>query len=401
MLTLLLGPYIGAVAKAAAGADGFIHPFGFAIDPRSWWSYMVSCSVILQVVTLPLVGAIADHTRRKKQLLAAFAGVGALATMCLFFVQGTAYLLGGGLFVLANVAFGASMVVYNSFLLDIAKPEERDSVSSRGWAFGYLGGGIALALNLVLFGQAKNLGISEGMAARINLAFAGVWWAFFGAFAIAMLRNREPRLGAATENPFRRFFTTLREMRNYPQALRFLIAYLLYNDAVQAVIALSGQFGHDELKIEMSTLAVAILMVQFVAFLGALLFNLVARVVGSKRAILLSLVIWAGALTSVYVSVRTTAGFFAMAAVVGVVLGGTQALSRSLFSQLIPPGKEAEYFGVYELSDKGTSWMAPLFFGIMLQRTGNYRLSILSLLIFFALGFVFLLRVRVPRVEAG
>lgn len=405
VLTLLMGPYILGIAKAGAGPDGLIRVVGLPIDPRAWWSYLVSASVILQVIVLPMAGAVADATPRKKELLGMWAYIGAAATIGLFFVTGSRYLLGGVLFVVANVAFGASMVVYNSFLPEIAPPEERDSVSSKGWGLGYLGGGLALALNLVLFAKAGALGISESMAARINLASAGVWWAGFTIIPLLRLRNRDRVIVAShgVGGSFLQFWNTLRGMRAYPQTLLFLIAYLLYNDAVQAVIALSGQFGVDELKIPMSTLALAILMVQFLAFAGALLFNLVAKGIGTKPAIVVSLFIWTGVLVGVYLFVRTTLHFFVMAAVVAIVLGGTQALSRSLFSQMIPKGREAEYFSLYEIGDKGTSWMAPLFFGLALQFTGSYRLAILSLILFFLAGLAVLLKIDVSRAtrEAG
>lgn len=399
VLTLLLGPYIVSVAQSAADASGMVRPFGFAIAARSWWSYIVSASVMLQVLVLPLIGAVADRTSRKTRLLAACAYTGAFSTMMLFFVEGQAYLLGGLLFVIANVAFGASIVVYNSFLPYISTAEERDTVSSRGWGFGYLGGGLALAVNLLLFAKAGALGISQAMAVRINLALAGVWWALFALYPIMRLRDRPVRetAGLSVTYYFGQFVRTVKGMRRYPQTLTFLIAYLLYNDAVQAVIALSGQFGSDELKIPMGTLALAILMVQFVAFVGALVFNAVAKILDAKRAIAIALVIWTATLIFVYVSVRNTSQFFAMAAVVGLIMGGTQALSRSLFSQLIPPGKEAEYFSVYELSDKGTSWLAPLFFGITLQMTGSFRTAITSLIVFFIAGFLLLLTVQVRK----
>ena len=196
---------------------------------------------------------------------------------------------------------------------------------------------------------------------------------------------------------------TLRDLRHYPEALKFLLAYLLYNDAIQAVITLATQFGYDELKIPIATLSLAILMVQFVAFFGALAFNWVAARIGAQRAIMLALAIWTAVLVDIYVSVRTTGEFFAMAAVVALVLGGSQALSRSLFSQMIPKSKEAEYFGLYEISDKGTSWLCPLLFGLALQFTRSYRLAILSLILFFALGLAVLARVDVRRAarEAG
>lgn len=400
VLTLFLGPYLTSIAKAAAAADGRVYPLGIPVDPRSWWGYLVSASVILQVVCLPIVGAVADRSTNKKGLLGLLAGIGASSTMALFFIEGTAYLWGGLLFLLANVAFGASVVVYNSFLPEIAAPEERDAVSSRGWGIGYLGGGLVLALNLLLFTKAKDLGIGEGMAVRISLCSAGVWWGLFTIVSLAGLRNRAPTSQEKAPSAPLEFVHTLLGMRHYPQTLTFLLAYLLYNDAVQAVIAMAAQFGNDELKIPMSTMTGVILMVQFVAFFGAFVFEFISRTTGTKNAIILSLCIWTGTVFAMYMFVTGTAGFIAAAAVVALVLGGTQALSRGLFSQMIPPGREAEYFGVYEISDKGTSWMAPLVFALALQFTGNYRLAILSLLVFFVLGMAVLWRVDTVRAAA-
>jgi UMF1 family MFS transporter len=245
------------------------------------------------------------------------------------------------------------------------------------------------------------------MAVRINLSSAGIWWALFSLIPLVAIRNRPPGRkrgpGEGLTKTFGEFAVTLRDMRHYPQTLRFLIAYLLYNDAVQAVISLSAQFGSDELKISMADLTGVILMVQFVAFFGSFLFDWIAKAIGAKPAVIVSLLIWTGVLVSMYVSVRTERQFFIVAAVVAVVLGGTQALSRSLFSLMIPQGREAEYFGVYEISDKGTSWLCPLLFGLALQFTGSYRLAILSLITFFAGGLLMLLTVNVHRaaVEAA
>jgi UMF1 family MFS transporter len=401
VITLFLGPYLTSLAKNAANADGFVYPLGIPIEPRSWWGYMVALSVMTQVVALPLAGTIADFSPNKKRLLGLCAYTGVAATIAMFTLEGTRYLLGGALFLISNLAFGASIVVYNSFLPEISTPEERDNVSSRGWGFGYLGGGIVLALNLALFSNADQLGLSESMAVRISLASAGIWWGLFTIIPLIGLKNRPAaRVDAARESlgaGFRQLFTTIREMRRYPQTLTFLIAYLIYNDAVQAVITLSGQFGSDELKIPMGTLTMAILMVQFLAFAGALLFNVISNRIGAKRAISLSLVIWSGVILAIFLMVRSTFEFFVMAAVVAIVLGGTQALSRSLFSQMIPEGREGEYFSLYEISDKGTSWMAPLIFGLALQFTGSYRTAILSLLTFFIAGLIILSRVDVGR----
>ena len=175
VITLFLGPYLTALATNAADPAGYVHPFGLPIYARSFWSYAVSLSVILQVLFLPMVGAVADFGRRKKEVLGATAYLGAFSTMAMFFLQGSDYLLGGLLFLIANVAFGAAEVIYNSFLPEIAPPADRDTVSSKGYAIGYIGGGVLLALNLALFMGAGKIGITEGMAVRISLCSAGVW----------------------------------------------------------------------------------------------------------------------------------------------------------------------------------------------------------------------------------
>jgi UMF1 family MFS transporter len=221
------------------------------------------------------------------------------------------------------------------------------------------------------------------------------------------LRNRRPQKTAAPgENVFSKgflqLFHTIKEMRKYPQTLTFLVAYLIYNDAIQAVITLAGQYGSDYLRIPMQSLTLAILMVQFVAFGGAMMFNVIASKIGGYRSVMASLFIWALLMCGVF-AVRTTRDYFIAAAMVAIVMGGSQALSRSLYSIMIPKGKEAEYFSLYEISDKGTSWLAPLMFGLTLQFTGSYQVAILSLVIFFVAGLVVLGRVDVKRAarEAG
>jgi len=197
----------------------------------------------------------------------------------------------------------------------------------------------------------------------------------------------------------RQLVQTLRELRRDPQTLTFMVAFLLYNDAIQTVITLASQFGHDELKIPVSQLTLAILMVQFVAFFGAIEFQWLAAAISAKRAVVVSLVIWTAALVYIYLAVKTTLQFFIMAAIVALILGGSQALSRSLYSQMIPKRKEAQYFSIYEVSDKGTSWLCPMFFGLALQFTKSYRIAILSLIIFFLAGLLVLLKVDVERAE--
>ena len=408
VVTVFLGPYLTTVTQNAADAAGFVHPLGVTVLADSFFPFMVSLSVLLQVFFLPVLGAIADYTRLKKQMLGFFAYMGAFATMGLYFLNGDNYLLGGSLFLLANLSFGAAMVFYNAFLPDISSPDDRDRVSSQGWAFGYLGGGLLLAANLALFLQADRFGLSASHAVRISLASAGIWWAIFTIIPLLALRTRESQRSL---QPGERYVTvgfkqlghTLRTVPQYPQTLLFLVAYLLYNDGIQTVIALSSQFGAQELGLEESSLISLILMVQFVAFGGALLFGYLARWMGAKRAILLSLVVWTATVVYAYGFLQNARQFFVMGAIIAVVLGGSQALSRSLFSQMIPAGQESEYFSLYEVSERGTSWLGPLIFGLALQFTSSYRIAILSVAIFFIAGLVLLPLVDVPRAirEAG
>jgi UMF1 family MFS transporter len=403
VITLFLGPYLTALATNGADAAGYVHPFGIPVYARSFWSYAVSLSVILQVIFLPMVGAIADYGRRKKEVLGATAYLGALATIGMFFLQGSDYLMGGVLFLIANVSFGAAEVIYNSFLPEIAPPADRDTVSSKGYAYGYIGGGVLLALNLALFLGAGKIGITEGMAVRISLSSAGAWWAIFTIPTLMTLHNRGPAhtipLGkSALATTIEQLAHSLKSLSHYPQAALFLVAFLLFNDAIQTVIALASQFGADELKIPQAQMTMTILMVQFVAFFGSLGFNWVASKTSAKRAVIVSLLIWIAVVLDIFF-VTTSVQFFLMAGVVALVLGGSQALSRSLFAQLVPKGREAAYYGVYEITDKGTSWICPIIFGLALQFTKSFRVAILSLLFFFIAGLLVLLKVNVEKGE--
>ncbi len=408
VVTVFLGPYLTTVTQNAADAAGYVHPLGVTVLADSFFPFMVSLSVLLQVFFLPVLGAIADYTRLKKQMLGFFAYLGAFATMGLYFLNGDNYLLGGSLFLLANLSFGTAMVFYNAFLPDISSPDDRDRVSSQGWAMGYLGGGLLLAANLAFFLQADRFGLSTSHAVRISLASAGIWWAIFTVIPLLALRTRESQHSLEPGEHyvtvgFKQLAHTLRKLPQYPQTLLFLVAYLLYNDGIQTVIALSAQFGAQELGLGESSLISLILMVQFVAFGGALLFGHLARWMGAKRAILLSLVIWTATVIYAYGFLQTERQFFIMGGIIAIVLGGSQALSRSLYSQMIPAGQESEYFSLYEVSERGTSWLGPLFYGLALQFTSNYRIAILSVAIFFIAGLVLLPLVDVPRAirEAG
>ncbi len=399
VLTVFLGPYLTSVAKSAADPDGFVHPLGIPVRAGSFFAYTVSASVIVSILVMPLAGAAADRTGRKKPFLALAAYVGATATTGLFFLDGDRYLLGGFLLVVANSSVAVSMVVYNSYLPQIALPEERDAVSSRGWAFGYAAGSLVLVLNLILFTAHDSFGLTESMAVRVCLASAGIWW---GAFTVVPLKRLRDRGRTPSEAPtaqgWRQLAATVRDMRGKPLTLSFLFAYLIYNDGIQTVISQASVYGSEELGLSQSTLITAVLMVQVLAVAGALGMGRLARTYGAKRTILGSLVAWTVTLAAGYfLPARAPVWFFVLAAGIGLVLGGSQALSRSLFSHLVPPGKEAEYFSAYEMSDRGMSWLGPLLFGVTYQLTGSYRDAIISLVVFFVAGFALLARVPVAR----
>jgi UMF1 family MFS transporter len=413
VVTVFLAPYLTSIATNAADASGRIHPLGISVPPGSFFGYVLSFSTILQVLVLPVTGAIADRSGRKRQLLAGFAALGSLATVAMFLVAGDRYMAGALLFVVANLSYGASIVVYYSWLPDLAGPDDRDAVSSRGWAYGYLGGATLLALNLALLTAHDSFGLSKGEAVRICLASAGIWWAGFTVVTVSLLRNRRPHDlvavrgdGGRRPGPVRASFAqlgaTLRDLRRYPLTLWFLAAYLLFNDGVQTVIGVSAQYGAEQLKLEETTLVSAILVVQFVAFAGAMGMGRLAVRFGARRTVLWSLVVWTGVLVAAYfVQAGSVLQFYLLAAVIGFVLGGTQALSRSLFSQLIPSGKEAEYFGFYEISDRGTSWLGPFLFALTFQLTASYRYAIFSLVFFFVAGGILLARLDLRRAIVG
>jgi UMF1 family MFS transporter len=396
----LFSPYLTRLAQDSVGENGVVLDLGFlgAITAKSLPTLCVSISVGAQVFLLPILGALGDYSNLKKRLMALFCYAAVTATCLLFFVTGNLYLVGGILFILANVCFGASLVFYNAFLPEIVTPDQTDKVSSRGFAYGYLGGGLMLALNLLLVLGAPRLGISTGLAVRLAFLSAGLWWGGFAIIAFMNLRTRDqekqlPRGQSYLTAGFNELKSTFRVLRRLPLTLRYLIAYLIYNDGVQTVIFASSAFLEQELfQSENPTFLLQIfLVVQFVAVIGALLFERLAYLIKAKNAIIVSLVLWAAVVIYAYGFLRTVSQAWIMAIVIAIVLGGSQALSRSLFSRMIPAGREASFFGIYEVSERGTSWMGPLLFSVVIARTGSYRQALVSLIFFFLVGLVILL----------
>jgi UMF1 family MFS transporter len=320
----------------------------------------------------------------------------------MFFVAGTNWQLGAALVVIAGICLGASLVIYDSILCRIANENERDRVSSKGWAFGYLGGGILLALNFALDFFHEDLGLDRALSTRISILSAGLWWAGFTIIPYLGLRH----LTGTVETPVERsagvvggsiaqLRSTFRDLANYPQTKLFLLAYLFFNDGIQTVIGSSSVYGSKELGFSETTVLGVFLFVQFVAFVGARLFGRVAASIGAWRTVLYGIGLWTVVVVFAFlVPSKSLVIFLALALLIGLVLGGTQALSRSLYSQLIPRGREAEYFSLYQAMERGTSWFGTLIFGLVYQFTLSYRWAIIALIVFFAIGGVLLSRVR-------
>ncbi|MFI7121713.1 MFS transporter [Amycolatopsis sp. NPDC049868] len=382
--------------------DCAIGVFGLNFPAGSLWGYLLSVATVIQVLVLPIMGAFADRAQAKRRMLAVFAFGGAAATTGMAFVADANWQLGVVLFVLGNIGYGTSVVIYYSFLPEIATADERDGVSTRGWAFGYLGGGLALALQLGVYVFHDALGLSTANSAQIAFATSGLWWALFTIIPLRALRGRAapPRheQGSVFTAGFRELGRTLRAAKKFPLTLAFLGTYLVYTDGISTVANVSAQYGSEQLRFSDTVLIATILVVQFVAFAGGVLHGLVAKRLGAKKTIMASLAVWVLVVASAYfVQPGQVVQYLLLAAGIGLVLGGTNALSRSLFSQMIPPGREAQYFSVYEVGERATSWLGPLLFAGMAQATGSYRYAIISLVVFFFAGLVLISFVPVRR----
>ena len=400
--TVMFAPYLIGVAKDAA-VDNRIDVLGLSVAPGSLPSYLVTFSTILSALLLPPLGAMMDRTANKKRWLGIFAWLGAGFGSLLWFCRDGNWQIGAVAIIFANLFLAASMVVNDSILPLISEEHERDRVSSRGWAWGYLGGGLLLVVNLALFTMLP-FGLTEASAARVSMLSACVWWAAFTFIPYLRLSNHEPADvedvsgGNAISRSFGQLAVTLRELKNYPMALTFLLAYLFFNDGIQTVIASSSTYGSEQLGFGQSVLIATILIVQFVAFGGALLFGRLAQRYGAKHTILGGLGIWMVIVTvALFLPEKQLIPFLALGVGIGIVLGGTQALARSYFSLLIPKGKEAEYFSFYHAMDRGTSWFGTLVFGLVYQMTNSYRPAIFALIAFFLVGGLLLMRVDTER----
>ncbi|MGZ6745362.1 MAG: MFS transporter [Nocardioides sp.] len=416
VLTVLFAPYMITVAGKAAGCSDAdetcrrtVSVLGLHLAAGSLPFYLTSFATISSAFLLPVVGAFVDRSSHKKWHMAGFAWSGAFFAALLFFMKDDHWQVGAVAVVLSSILCGCSLVSYYAILVDISTEDERDRVSSRGWAWGYLGGGLLLLVNLVVFLGHDTFGLSKGMSVRLSLLSAALWWAGFTIIPFRRLRDRPPQhvvaeSGSIVQRSFGQLVTTLREARTFPMTMTFLVAFLFYNDGIQTVIGVASTYGSKQLGFGQSVLIATILLIQFVAWGGALLFARLAARHGSYRSILWGTYAWMVIVVlALFLPRGNVALFLALGVAIAIVMGGTQALSRSFFSLLIPRGREGEYFALYNACERGTSWFGTLLFGLVFQLSGSYRPAIVSLVVFFVLGAYFLHRLDPQRgiSEAG
>ena len=361
-----------------------------------YWGYTVVIALAISALIAPVMGAIADYSGVKKRLLLTFAAIGIIATALLYYVTTGDWFKASLFFIFGNIGFMMSEVFYNALLPHVAETEKIDSVSIKGYALGYMGGGILLAVNIAMI----ELMSDKILATRLAFVTVSIWWA---AFTIPLILNvKEP---AVKKNDpaglnfliagFRRLSVTFRELRSYKQLFLFLAAFWIYNDGIGTIIKMAAIYG-AEIGIGQTALIGALLMTQFVGIPFSFAFGRLAQYIGTKNSILLGLFVYSLISISAYF-MQTALHFWILAFMVGTVQGGTQGLSRSLYGSMLPREKTAEFFGFYGMSSKFAGIVGPLVFAVVSQATGSSRLSIFSLVTFFIVGAVILKRVDVQK----
>ncbi|WP_249870192.1 MFS transporter [Oceanobacillus saliphilus] len=360
----------------------------------SYWGYSQSISVLIVAILAPILGAISDYSAAKKKFLQFFAFMGIIASVLLFFVGEGDYILASVLFIVGSIGFSGGNIFYDGFLPEIADKDEMDRVSSGGFAYGYIGGGLLLLINVLMILNPGWFGLADtAMASRVSFASVGLWWLIF---TIPLLKNmkEEKKVHAKRDKSyaaigFSRVGKTFKEIRQYKQVLLFLLAFWLYNDGISTIIRMATIYG-SEIGIAQNDLIVALLITQFVGIPFTFFFGWLASIITAKKALNITLFVYLGIVILGYF-MTSAAHFYILAICVGMVQGGAQALSRSIFGRMIPANKHAEFFGFYGISSKFAAVAGPFMFAFIGQVTGNSRLGIISLVVFFILG-IFILR---------
>ena len=365
-------------------------------EATSNWAFTTTIALILVAFLGPVLGAMADFTGAKKRFMSAFVVIGVIGTALLYLVKSGDWLMASVFYIIGSIGFSGANVFYDSFLPHVARKDEIDQVSSRGYAMGYAGGGILLAINLAMIMLAPEH-LTELMT-RLSFLTVSVWWIVF---TIPFWKNvKEPprRILASEEgvNPVRaslsRLASTFKEIKKYKELTKFIVAFWLYNNGIGTIIFMASIYG-TELGFSATTIIGTLLMVQFVAIPFAFLFGWLAKKIGTKQSILLSIFIYALIAIGGYFLTKEI-HFWLLGFAVATVQGGSQALSRSLFGRMMPKSKSAEFYSFFSVSEKIAGTVGPLLFGVVSRMMGGSRLSIVSLIIFFILGGILLWKVK-------
>lgn len=398
--TVLVGLLPAYFAGEIVGPEGVMIG-GTIYSATALWGFIVGLAAFIIFLAAPVLGAISDFSAAKKRFLLTFAYSGSFFTILLYFCRSGDIFITMFIFMMAQMSFIGGNVFYDAFLPQIASDDKIDWVSGKGYAFGYLGGGLQFTIALGLVSGYEVLGISQSLAVRIALAMAGFWWAGFTLFTAKHLREvprteelpakyqKKPLLLAYLYVGLSRLLKTSRRISRYRHLLLFLIAFMLYSDGIQTVLSMAIIYGKEELGISTTNLMLTLLIIQVIAIFGALAFSRLATYIGARRSVMVSLVLWSCVVIYAYF-IKTTMEFFIMGIVVGIVLGGSQALSRSLYGSMIPVEESAEFYGFYSIFSKFSAIWGPTVFVIIRQVTGSSRLSIISLIFFFIAGLVML-----------
>ncbi len=387
-------------------ADGIVGEGGVQIgntvvSAAALWAYLASAAALFVFLFAPILGTISDFSSSKKKFLITFAYMGSICATLLYFCQPGDIWKTATLFLIAQIGYVSANVFYDAFLPQIASEDKIDWVSSKGFSYGYIGGGLQFAITLGLVAGGGIIGIGQGLAARIGLGMTGLWWAGFTLFTLKKLKEAgaievmpekyqsQPKIVAYAAIGITRTLATIRRVRRFKHLLLFLIAFMIYNDGIQTVIKMATIYGKEELKFSATVLMVTLLMIQIIAAGGALLFGRIAGKIGAKRALMLTLLLWSGVVTYAYF-LHTVTEFFILGIVVGIVLSGSQALSRSFYGAMVPKEASAEFYGFYSVFSKFSAIWGPLVFAIIRQITGTSRLAIVSLMVFFIVGLILL-----------
>ena len=373
----------------------------------SRFAWATTLAILIVAIVAPILGAIADYTAIKKRLLGMFIGIGASATAAMFWIQRGDWSLALVLFVIGNIGVAGSIVFYESLLPHLVGEDQLDRVSSAGYAIGYLGGGMLLAINLLMIQEPELFGIPDaGTGTRLALASVAVWWVVFSIPLFrrvpepAVRRELDERSGAgALSGGVTRLMETFRELRRYRDAFVFLLAFLLYNDGIQTMIRMATIYGTG-IGLPESAMIAALLLTQFIGVPCAFLFGMAASRTGARTGVFVGLGVYI-LITLLGYFMRTAAHFYALAVLVGMVQGGTQALSRSLFASMIPRHKSSEFFAFFSVFERYAGVLGPAIFAFVIERSGSGRAAILAVAVFFVVGAAILTFVNVERGRAA